>query len=189
MWCQRNLSLKGRIIFLKTMALPLILYPASVLHVPDWVITEVDDLFFSFVWCQKRPLVKKDVLISNIEKCGLKMPHFASITKGIYCTWIKRILNANPCKLEMLKTFVQYKNYDVSKIIKCKLDKNHVVFKSLFYKDILENWFKVYSTIQRNGILKESLWDNKFVQIDKKTCAHKGIHGKWNIECQRYCRS
>ena len=60
-WCQRNLSLKGRITFLQTMALPIILYPASVLPIPQWVIKEIEKIFFSFVWCYKKPLVKKDL--------------------------------------------------------------------------------------------------------------------------------
>ena len=129
------------------MALPLVLYPVSVLHVPEWAITEIDKLLFSFVWCNKKPLVKKAVLISEIEKGGLKMPHFESIVNGIKCTWIKRILNANPCKIQMLKTFIHYRNYDVTQIIKCKLDAKYVNFQSKFYKGILEKWFEAYSKV------------------------------------------
>ena len=168
MWCQRNLSLKGRITFLKTMALPLVLYPVSVLHVPEWAITEIDKLLFSFVWCNKKPLVKKEVLISEIEKGGLKLPHFESIVNGIKCTWIKRILNANPCKIQMLKTFIHYRNYDVTQIIKCKLDAKYVNFQSKFYKGILEKWFEVYSKVPNDCILEQNIWDNKFVLIGDK---------------------
>ena len=63
MWVQGNLSLKGKVTFLKTMALPLILYPVSVLHVPQWVINDVDRLFFNFLWNYKKPYVRKEVII------------------------------------------------------------------------------------------------------------------------------
>ena len=168
MWRQRNLSLKGKISFLKTMALPLLLYPASVLHVPENVIDEVDKLLFSFVWNDKKSLIKKEVLISNVGNGGLNMPHFESIVKGLKCTWIGRILNASDCKLEMLKTFINYRNYNVIDVIKCKLDTNYVTFKSKFYEDIMKYWYELYSKTCTEYILDECLWDNKFITIGNK---------------------
>ena len=168
MWSQRNLSLKGRITFLRTMVLPIILYPASVLHIPNWVIFEVDKLFFSFVWCYKKPGIRKEVLIASIEEGGLKMPHFESIVKGMKCTWVKRLLDLDKVKTDMLRSFIQYRKYSVKEIIKCKLALHHVNFNSDFYKQVFESWFEVYGKIKENQIINQSLWDNKFVEIGNK---------------------
>ena len=96
------------------------------------------------------------------------MLHFESIVKGIKCTWIKRILEYDDAKLEMLKTFVQYRNYNVKQIVKCKLNVEHDNFQSEFYREVFKNWFEVYSKVKENDILNESLWDSKNVQIGNK---------------------
>ena len=128
MWSQRNLSLKGKVTFLKTFAIPQILYVASVLPVPHWIVQEVDKLLFSFLWSYKKPYVRKEVIISPIEYGGLKMPHFSSIIKGIKCTWISRLLKADLCKQEMLKTFISYKGKSIPDIIRCKLKTEFIDF-------------------------------------------------------------
>ena len=42
MWSRRNLSLKGKIAVLRSIVLPQVLYPATVLYVPEWVMHDVD---------------------------------------------------------------------------------------------------------------------------------------------------
>lgn len=42
MWKGRKLSIKGRITILRSKALPLILYPVTVLHTPQYIIEEID---------------------------------------------------------------------------------------------------------------------------------------------------
>lgn len=58
-WKQRDLSLKGRIIILKALAVPKLIYICSVLFVPKWFIKQVDKLFTDFLWKSKPPKVKK----------------------------------------------------------------------------------------------------------------------------------
>ena len=108
------------------------------------------------------------------------MLHFESIVKGIKCTWIKRILEYDDAKLEMLKTFVQYRNYNVKQIVKCKLNVEHDNFQSEFYREVFKNWFEVYSKVKENDILNESLWDSKHVQIGNKP-AHLKVFINNNI--------
>ena len=58
-WKQHRLSLKGKITVIKTFAMPLILYPANCLYVPDWVTKQVDEIFVKYLWSGKPPKVKK----------------------------------------------------------------------------------------------------------------------------------
>ena len=53
MWKQRKLSLKGKVTLINSLALPQIIYAASVLYVPSEVIIEVNKLIFSFLWPKK----------------------------------------------------------------------------------------------------------------------------------------
>ena len=62
-WKQHRLSLKGKITVVKTFAMPIILYPANCLYVPDWVTKQVDEIFVNYLWSGKPPKVKKKVLL------------------------------------------------------------------------------------------------------------------------------
>ena len=47
-WKCRNLTIKGKITILRNLALPMLLYPFSVLHVEKEAVETVDKLFFLF---------------------------------------------------------------------------------------------------------------------------------------------
>ena len=47
MWKCRQLTIKEKITILRSQALPIILYPASVLFTPEHIIDKIDKLFFN----------------------------------------------------------------------------------------------------------------------------------------------
>jgi len=170
MWSQRNLSLKGKVAVLRSIALPQMLYVASVLYTPKWVIEEVTKLMFKFLWSNKKAHVKKEVVIQEIKQGGIKMPDFYSMVKSIKCTWIKRFQNLEICKSDILKDLVIYDNMTIDDITKCKLQINHVKCYSKFYEQVLKYWFDVYSIVKINPfeILSTPLWHNSHVTIGDK---------------------
>ena len=95
MWSQMQLSLKGKISILRSLDLPQILYEAGVLYIPEWVMHDVDQQFFNFLWSNKNAHVKKEVFINEICKGGLKMSLFRAMARGMKCMWVKIILWAN----------------------------------------------------------------------------------------------
>ena len=72
LWKQRGLSLLGRIQIIKTFAIPKLTYRASVLPISIDLIKEADSLFYYFIWNGKDK-VKRNVMISEVEKGGLNM--------------------------------------------------------------------------------------------------------------------
>ena len=72
LWKQRGLSLLGRIQIIKTFAIPKLMYRASVLPISKDLIKEADSLFYYFIWNGKDK-VKRNVMISEVEKGGLNM--------------------------------------------------------------------------------------------------------------------
>ena len=170
MWSQRNLSLKGKVAVLRSLALPQMLYVCSVMYVvPKWVI-EVETLMFSFLWSSKKAHVRKEVVISEIKNGGLKMPHFASMVKAIKCTWVKRLISDEFKRTEIVKTLVCYRNMNIKDIILSKLDVKYIKISSLFYEQLLSNWYELYShkPCTPSEALKSSLWNNKFLLLDHK---------------------
>ena len=59
MWCKRDLTIFGKILILKTFAISQILYVASVLHVPEPILKELDSIMFNFLWNGQAHKVKK----------------------------------------------------------------------------------------------------------------------------------
>ena len=99
------------------------------------------------------------------------------------CTWIKRIRAETFNNTELLKCFVQYKDFDVQTIIRFKLDPKFITFNSPFYEQIYRYWYEIYSTEPQNvqEILRTELWHSKYILIDDKpaffnTWCDYGIH-------------
>ena len=97
-WHSRGLSLKGKVTILKSLGLPKLLYPMSVLPIPESVVSTVDNMILDFVWGTKRPKIKKNVIIQNIDQGGLKVPHFATMVEANRISWINRLLNDSRAK-------------------------------------------------------------------------------------------
>ena len=72
-WKTRNLSLMGKVLLLKTIALFKITYTASVLPCPDYVIKKIEALFYDFVW-RGTDRIRRLTLINRYERGGIKMP-------------------------------------------------------------------------------------------------------------------
>ena len=78
-WQKRKLSLTGKILIIKALALSQILFLANLLPFPDDKIAEIESIFYAYVWNGKSDTVKREVFIQNYEKGGHKIPDFKSI--------------------------------------------------------------------------------------------------------------
>ena len=172
MWSQRNLSLKGRVAVLRSIALPQMIYISSVMYIPEWVIKEVNDLMFRFLWSNKKAHVRREVIIQEISKGGLKMPDFSIIAKAIKCTWIKRLLHFSKCKQELVRNFIYYHNIGMTleELIYSKLDTKYLKIYSPFYAQILDSWYEAYCYNKPavKDIFMMPLWHNKNITIGEK---------------------
>ncbi len=130
LWSQRNLSLKGKVSVLRSIVLPQILYTATTLYIPEEFQHEIDNLFFDFLWYRKKPHVKREVVINEISKGGLKMPLFSGMVKAMKVTWIKRILSSEKSRQNLLNKLVVYRNKNIDYIIRHKLDTKFMTVKN-----------------------------------------------------------
>ena len=136
----------------------------------------LNSLFIKFLWSGKKAHVKREVVIQDIEKGGLKMLDFASMIKAIKCTWVSRFENIDITKVNVLKQLVKYNNMAIFDIAQCKLNPKHITFHSTFYEQILSYWYNV-NTISRlksaNEIVAVPLWHNSHITIDDKPANFK----------------
>ena len=174
MWKSRNLSIKGKITLLRTQAMPLILYPCTVLQVPKEKLEEIDQLFYDFIWQNCKHHVKKVVIIQKIEHGGLKMPDIKSMVKAMKLSWVKRLLEKNNNFTNIVKEITQIKNFDT--FFQYKNDIQYLDIKvPAFYTQIIEDWYEIYSVlpITATEIWNETIWQNRYILRDNKPILYK----------------
>ena len=84
-WRWRDLTIIGRIQFVKTCIVPIFFYRVSLISLDKEFLKEVNKIIFDFIW-KGKDKVKRFALDSDIEDGGLKAPHLDSIieTKRLY---------------------------------------------------------------------------------------------------------
>ena len=97
MWQQRDLSLTGKVLIIKALAMSQILYLANLLPFPDDKIKQVEDILYGFIWNGKTHKVKKKIFIQSYEDGGYKMPDIRSVIHAQKLKWVKLYLNNHDC--------------------------------------------------------------------------------------------
>ena len=67
-WKHRKLTLNGKVLTLKSLAISQIIYLASLLPFPDDLIQEIEQMIYEFLWNGKTHKVKKKMLSLKISK-------------------------------------------------------------------------------------------------------------------------
>jgi hypothetical protein len=166
-WSSRDLSLKGKITILKSLAIPQLLYTTCVLFTPAEFIQKVEKEISKFVWSNKPPKIRNVTMIGSIDSGGIKMPCFATMIKTQKSMWIKRLLCSSDIKWKRvaLKLINMKQEHLLYKLDKSFIPKQH----SAFYEQILNYWFEFYSTEPTvKNIFDQCMWNNKYVLISNK---------------------
>ena len=172
-WRQRNLSLKGKITIINSLAASLLIYPCSTLLTPQVIIKEIDKIFFNFLWNGNTNKIAKNTVIRKIDDGGLKMIDFESKIKTLKLTWIKRAIT-NPTSSRKLIIDQILNDIPFDYLIRCSCTQNKYLHKlPIFYKEIIENLnilreHKKLDMLQYSEIINETIWLNEHVTVDRK---------------------
>ena len=92
-WIHRELSYVGKITVITTLALPILTQVISVLpNPPKETLIDIQNIFFRFLWNNKRDKIKRKVIMNNYEEGGLKLPHIESYCYALKMSWIQKLL-------------------------------------------------------------------------------------------------
>ena len=91
-WRQRSLSYGGRALVVNALALSRVWYVASLLHVPGWVISELNSLIFKVFWASKRDLVARKVVVQTPCLGGFSMIKVQCKVHALHVQWVRRFL-------------------------------------------------------------------------------------------------
>lgn len=184
-WKNRDLTIFGKILLIKSYALSQILYTTSVLPTSDKFISELEDIIYNFLWNGKQHKVKKCVIIQKCVNGGQNMISLHDMIKVQKLKWIQKYSDHKPSywkftmgcimKIHRLDIFLQ-SNFDIPKHI------------SEFYKAVLQSWKDIQNHNIRSieDIKQQYIWYNRFLQFKpNKTQMYNyinmGIHKVENL--------
>ena len=172
LWATRNLTLKGRICIVKTLAISKLVYNTSVFTLPPNFAKKVNDICFKFIWNFKPDKVKRQTIILPVDKGGLNVVDFTILDKSLKAAWVKRLQEADGSKWCSVFASV-ISQYGGRFIFECNFDTqdlNLTTHVPRFYRDILTVWQELHSK-NPSTIMEyqnETIWNNRFIRIDGK---------------------
>lgn len=89
-WKQRSLSLLGKAVVLNALGLSGLWYLATMVHLPDWALQEINRQIFQFFWSGKKELVSRDTLSLPPARGGYGLAHVKLKSFSLKACWIRR---------------------------------------------------------------------------------------------------
>ena len=183
-WQKRKLTLYGKINIVKTLGLSKLIFNASVLHIRDHFIEEINKITFNFIWDGKPSKIKRTTIIGEKKDGGLKMCDFSIMNKALKIAWISRIQIQSSAAWKIIPDHLSRLHGNLAFLTNCSYEIKMLKLKNLpdFYRSILEFW-QHFKTLDSNetDFRDEILWNNRNILIDKKPVF------LWNLVRSRHC--
>ena len=197
-WKTRDLTLRGKILIIKTFVITQIGFQAEMIPVPQYIIKAIDKIIWEFLWDSKQPLVNKQTMFLDPLSGGLNMVnllHFiqAKQIKSIYKILTTEHENWNAIGKSWLQCLDRKFGIDYF-VTKCSsLKKQVIYFTSEFYQQAVYSWVFYQSRLKtpdRTSILKEQLNGNNKILFKNaplwfdilSRAGFQTIHDIWDIE-------
>ena len=180
LWYPRYLTLHGRIVILKALALSKLIYNTAVLTVTPTFIQKVNKAITQFVWQKKKPKIKQTTLIGPKEKGGLALPDFDIINNALKATWIRRLDSCHPTASWIHIPVSLLERVGGLFLLKCNFELKHlnIHIPLIFYEKALLAWQSInsFNPSSKEEILNEILWNNRFIRINDYSVYYKAWH-------------
>ena len=89
------LSLEGRIVIFKTLAISKIVYLTFLTDVSNSLIEELQKFQKSFIWHSSRLKISHKTLCTNFGNGGLKHVDISSKSISLQCSWLRKLCDEN----------------------------------------------------------------------------------------------
>ena len=178
MWRQRNLTVYGKAIIVRSLAISKLCY---VLSPPLHYVKQVKDEIANFIWNGKKPKIKYTTLINDYDQGGIRLPDLDTMIQANRVRWALKIRNSENnvyWKLVCAKIFEQIGGLQF-------LDENLeqeallVQIKHIpkFYKEIIHAWSEVSKIrlTNKDDILRQPIWFNRLIKVNAENASIKRL--------------
>ena len=141
LWRYRNLTLEGRIVVFKSLAISKIVFQALIAPVPTHVIKALETIQTSFLWNNSNPKIRDRTVCKRYKNGGLINVDIRNKVNSIQSSWVKRLYHDcfHEWKIiplyQLSKTFPSFKFHSNLFFNKSSLKK-----LLIFYRHMLNSW-------------------------------------------------
>ena len=183
LWKNRQITLIGRITIIKVLLLSQLIYRLSVLPSPlPEQMKKINDIFFDYLWNNKKHFIDQKVMINGIGEGGLNMIDISSKDISIKSSWVKRLCEKdNTCLQKIASYFIPNAdglfwsgNLNVSDAL------NLMQHSSIIWNNIVKAWciYNFSSPTCLEDILNQQIWYNSYILIQKQPFFFGPLHLK-----------
>ena len=169
-WNMRSLSLEGRILIFKTLAISKIVYLAMVIDVPNSIVDELKKIQKKFIWKGKAPKIKHSTICRDYCNGGLKNVDISSKIISIQCSWLSKLFDNNFQQWKIVPLYLISKTFGKKFKFHPSLDFEINILKHfpIYYQNIFLLWMKKFSGFSESPscILSQYIWHNKYIKIN-----------------------
>ena len=163
-WKSRKLTLRGKILIIKTIALSQLIYSFTVLHVPTDIQKVIEKCIYDFIW-NKKDRIKRKTMINDLENGGLKMVDVESKIKSLKSSWIPRLMNSERTA-SVLQTYLKNDCLSLEMLLNGNIYQKSMLDSlaiTEFYKDCITsfNSCKEEKKLNVHEYLTQPIWCNK----------------------------
>lgn len=172
-WRQRILSFQGRSLVINALALARVWYVASLVHMPPWVLKELNRLVFGFFWKDKRELVARSCVVQHSLFGGFSVVSIKLKVWSLIVQWIKRFASS-PASWSLFMSFWFRSRLDLSPL-EVFSDPYGVVVRNLppFYQSLVLAWRSVdgsYSPARSSLVMASGHSFSTVANMSAKSC-------------------
>ena len=167
-WLARDLTLIGKITVINALIASLYIYKLSVLpHIPESYWKRIKDIFQSFLWNNRKPKIKLDILQGNKTDGGCGLANMAKRNQALKVGWVWKVLEK---KQTRDRAYYLMENPIDDDIWRIQLIHEHtklICTSSSFWHDVLTAWcdFTFDAPVNKNEVKDELLWFNSNILI------------------------
>ena len=172
-WKMRHLTLNGKIIIFKTLAISKIVFVSYITSMPDCILRHLNNIHKKIIWDGKKAKIKHSTLIGKYDEGGLKDVDIETKIKALQLSWVRRLHDNNfhPWKIIPMRLLSKYSTLGKNLFYP---NFNYVpnnIKIPVFYKNILIFWseFSSANPLTASSILSESIWNNILIKINNCT--------------------
>ena len=182
-WKQRKLTLIGKVLIIKSLAVSQIIYLANLQPFPDESIKEFERLFYEFLWGGTTHKIKKSIIVQNYDSGGQKMIDLKLINQVQKLKWVRFYLNNHNCIWKKtMENLIKVNNLNL--LLRGNIQVKNIPQTTKFYTEVLMALEYLNTIGNNNDISKQYVFYNRHLSINRNIMYDNSLFeaGAWRVE-------
>ena len=176
----RNITLEGKIVMVKTLAVSKIIYLTLITSFSKQLIEEIRIIQKDFIWNNLTPKIKHETLCNTFEEGDLKNVEIDSKIASLQCSWAEQLYDDKFHEWKIIPFRLIKSTIGINFKFHSNLDNSKILSFPSFYKQLLLHWRKKLSSSFNisSYILSQPIWYNKSIKYTVNPSMLKKLQNK-----------